>query len=84
METKEITIYEAVAERTIQLLEEKGISLFDLANKCGGNYEMMETIITQKNVYVDFDVIVKIACGLGMTVSQFFDSPLFDEPNLKF
>ena len=77
------TTREAVAKRINELLKEKNMSRYRLAMNSGVAQSTIGTIINSELDDVKFSRIVLIAGGFDMTVSQFLDSPLFDEDNLK-
>lgn len=83
METKYITICDAVSERIKQLLKERQMSVYKLADVSDVIYNTLKAVVAKKNSSVDFGIVAKVAGGFDMTIAEFVDSPLFDEDNLK-
>lgn len=81
-EKKNMSINHAVALRINQLLEEKGITCYRLAMKSGISHSTLKNIMLETIKDNLISTITLIAWGFDMTVSQFFDSPLFSEENL--
>ena len=77
------TTREAVAKRINELLKEKKMTRYRLSMNSGVAQSTIGTIINSDMDDVKFSRIILIAGGFDMTVSQFLDSPLFDEDNLK-
>lgn len=72
----------AVAKRIQELLEEKHITQYRLAMNSGLAHSTISTIMNSDSNDVRLSKVISIAGGFDMTVSQFLDSPLFDEENL--
>ena len=66
-----MTTKEAVAARIVELCKEKKIVVNALANEA--------SMLNQKSKNPGVVSIKKICDSLGITVREFFDSPLFDE-----
>lgn len=72
-------VHEAVAARIQELCEKQKMTVNGLANISGLSPSTVKSIIygASKNPGV---ATVKILCdGLGITLVEFFDSPIFDE-----
>ena len=74
-----MTDAEAVAKRIKNLCKERGISINKLANLSGLTQSTVDSIIRGKSRNPRLATIKKICAGLGITASQFFDDPIFDE-----
>ena len=70
---------EAVAQRIIELCNERNIAVNALANISGVSLSTIYSMLNQKSQNPGVVSIKKICDGLEITVRQFFDSPLFDE-----
>ena len=70
---------EAVAQRIIELCNERNIAVNALANISGVSPSTIYSMLNQKSQNPGVVSIKKICDGLEITVRQFFDSPLFDE-----
>ena len=70
---------EAVAQRIIELCNERNIAVNALANISGVSPSTIYSMLNQKSQNPGVVSIKKICDGLEITVRKFFDSPLFDE-----
>lgn len=77
------TVNHAVALRIKELLKEKGITLYRLAMNSGLTHSTLKNIMHETINNNLLSTIILIASGFDMTVSEFLDSPLFLEDNLK-
>lgn len=69
---------EAVANRIIQLCEERNIAINALANISGVAPSTVYSMLNQKSQNPGVVSIKKICDGLEITVREFFDCDLFD------
>ena len=77
-----MTLMEAVSVRLIELLEEKHISSYRLSLSSGVSEATISDIRLKKNKTVALHVLHELLDGLEMSLSEFFNSPLFDRNNL--
>ena len=77
------TVNEALALRIEELLEERKITRYRLAMNSGLTHSTLKNIIHQTVKDNLLSTTILIASGFDMTVSEFLNSPLFDEENLK-
>lgn len=70
---------EAVAQRIVELCQERKIAVNALANISGVSPSTIYSMLNQKSQNPGVVSIKKICDGLEITVREFFDSPLFDE-----
>ncbi len=77
------TVNRAVALRISQLLREKRITQYRLAMNSGVTHSTLKNIIHETVNDNLLSTVILIAGGFDMTVSEFLDSPLFLEENLK-
>ena len=77
------TVNHAVALRIKELLKEKGITLYRLAMNSGLTHSTLKNIMHETINNNLLSTIILIASGFDKTVSEFLDSPLFLEDNLK-
>ena len=73
-----MTTKEAVAQRIIDLCNERNIAINALANISGVSPSTMYSMLNQKSQNPGVVSIKKICDGLEITVREFFDDPLFD------
>lgn len=73
----------ALVLRIQELLEEKQMTRYKLAMESGVSHSTLKNIIHETVKDNLLSTTILIAGGFGMTVSQFLDSPLFNEENLN-
>lgn len=73
-----MTTKEAVAQRIIDLCNERNIAINALANISGVSPSTIYSMLNQKSQNPGIVSIKKICDGLEITVREFFDDPLFD------
>ena len=74
---------QAVSERLTQLLNEKGMTQYQLYMKSGVPKSTIGNVINCSCDSVKLRVIHEMCQGLGIGLDAFFASPLFDENNLE-
>lgn len=72
-----MNVGQAVRERIAELCEEKHITINKLANISGNTQSTLNNIMSGRNNSTTISTIQKICDGLEITVTDFFDSPLF-------
>ena len=72
-----MNVGKAVRERIAELCEEKHITINKLANISGITQSTLNNIMSGRNNSTTISTIQKICDGLEITVTDFFDSPLF-------
>ncbi|MCI9460046.1 MAG: helix-turn-helix transcriptional regulator [Clostridia bacterium] len=77
-----MTFNQALAERINELLSEKGLTQYRLAMNSGVTAQNIDHIRRQRNQTNAVNIVFQIAQGFGMTLKEFFDSPLFDIENI--
>ena len=73
---------DAVAKRLISLLDEKKISQYSLCKKVALDASNLYNIIYKRTKTVTLSTLLLVCEGLGITIQEFFASPLFDKENL--
>ena len=71
-------ISEVVALRIRQILKEKKISQYKLEQMSGISHNTMSFLLNGRYNAANMRTVFIIIFSLGMTVKEFFDSPLFD------
>ena len=74
---------QAVSERLAQLLNEKGMTLYQLYMKSGVPKSTIGNVINCSYDSVKLRVIHEMCQGMDIGLDTFFASPLFDENNLE-
>lgn len=72
-----MNVGQAVRERIAELCEEKHITINKLANISGITQSTLNNIMSGRNNSTTISTIQKICDVLEITVTDFFDSPLF-------
>lgn len=67
----------AVALRISNLLREKKMSQYRLEHKIAMPHNTMKTLMSERNNGVNLKTVILIIRGLDMTVSEFFNDPIF-------
>lgn len=74
---------EAVSMRITQLLNERNMTQYQLFAKSGVPKATLNNIIHCTYDSVKLRIIHEICQGFEISISEFFQSPLFDEVNLE-
>lgn len=72
-----LTVNDAVAMRITKLLLEKEMTQYRLEQKTGIAHGSMQCIMNGRNKNVTLGMLIAIAAGFEMTVSEFLDDELF-------
>ncbi len=78
-----MTTNSAVAQRIKKLLNEKQITKYCLEQKSGVFHGAMDRILTDKNKTVTLATLYQLARGFDMTIYEFLDDPVFENPDLE-
>ena len=79
----ENSVNRAVALRVAELLKLKQMTRYRLAMNSGITHSTLKNIMHETIKDSLLSTVILIAGGFDMTVSEFLDSPLFDEENLN-
>ena len=74
-----MTVGEAVRQRIIQLCQERNISINKLSSVSGVTQSTVNNIVSGRNNSATVSTIKKLCDGLGITITEFFQSDLFAE-----
>jgi transcriptional regulator with XRE-family HTH domain len=74
-----MTIGDAVRQRIIQLCQERNISINKLSSVSGVTQSTVNNIVSGRNNSATVSTIKKLCDGLGITITEFFQSDLFAE-----
>ena len=69
---------EAVKQRILEIANEKNLSMNKIATNCFINTSTLISMLNGHSKHSEISTISKICYGLGVSVRDFFDSPLFD------
>lgn len=73
----------AVALRVSNILRERHMSQYRLEKNIAMPHNTMKTLMSERNNSVNLKTVMQIVRGLDMTASQFFDDPIFENPDLE-
>ena len=74
---------EAISLRLNELLNERGMTQYQLFMKSGVPKSTIGNVINCSYDSVKLRIIHEMCQGLGISIIEFFQSPLFDESNLE-
>ena len=74
---------EAVSKRLLELLAEREMTPYQLYIKSGLPKSSIGNILNCTYPSVKLRVIHEVCQGLGISITEFFQSPLFNEENLE-
>lgn len=74
---------QAVSARLCELLAERGMTQYRLYMKSGVPKSSIGNVINCAYDSVKLRIVHEMCQGLGISISEFFDSSLFDESNLE-
>lgn len=74
---------EAVSKRLSQLLQEKHMTPYQLYIKSGVPKSTIGNILNCAYPSMKLRIIHEMCQGLGLSITEFFRSPLFNEDNLE-
>ena len=72
-----ITMQEAIRRRMEPLLREQALSISELARRAKPSQSTVQDIAKGKSKNPSIQAVYQIACGFGMTLSEFTDDVLF-------
>lgn len=73
---------EAVSKRISELCKERELTQYALYKLTGVPQSTLSTIINCRFPGMKLRIIYEICDGLGITLKEFFDSPIFDRENI--
>ena len=78
-----IRLREAVAKRLIELMEQRNLSLNGLARLAAVPPSTLKNIIYGKSKNPGVATLKLLCDGMGISITEFFDSPLFSELDIE-
>ena len=78
-----MTIGEAIARRIDGYCKERNITLNKLCTMSGVIQSTVHDVFSGRSKAPRTDTIYNLCIGLRISISEFFDSPLFDEENIQ-
>ena len=77
-----VKLNEAVGMRLSELLQERGMTQYQLCTKSGVPKSTISNIVNCAYDSIKLRIIHEICQGFQISITDFFQSPLFDEVNL--
>lgn len=78
-----MTLSQAVIKRINELMKENNIeNPYQLSLKCGLDESVIRTVLTGRTMYPSLHTMFFIALGFGITLSEFYNSDLFNISNI--
>ena len=74
---------EAVSQRLQELLKERGMTQYQLSMKSGVPKSTIGNVVNCMYDPVKLRIIHELCQGMNLNVSEFFNSPMFEEENLE-
>ena len=72
---------DALRKRIIELAEQKNYSINKIASNCYINTSTITSLLNGHSKKSEIATISKICYGLGVSMRELFDSPIFDDIN---
>ena len=73
-----MSVKDAVAERFLQLCEQRGIRPNELANLAGVTPSSVYSMLDPRRREISLNLIKKLCDGLDLRLTDFFNAPVFD------
>ena len=74
---------EAVSQRLQELLKERGMTQYQLSMKSGVPKSTIGNVVNCIYDSVKLRIIHELCQGMNLNISEFFNSPMFEEENLE-
>ena len=74
---------DAVGKRIQELLKEKDISQYAVCKKATVDLSTIYNILNSRQKVISFNILLLLCEGLGVTIQEFLNSPLFSKENLE-
>lgn len=78
-----VRLNSAISKRLLELLDERQMSQYQLFIQSGVAKSTISNVVNCSYDSVKLRVIHELCQGLGVSITAFFASPLFDEENLE-
>lgn len=73
----------AVALRISNILRERNMSQYRLEKDIAMSHNTMKTLMSERHSGVNLKTVMQIIRGLKMTTAEFFNDPIFENPDLE-
>lgn len=83
MDGERMKLNEAVSERLQELLHERNMTQYQLSMKSGVPKSTISNLVHCQYDSMKLRIIHELCQGLNITISEFFNSNLFNEENLE-
>ena len=78
-----MTVNDAVAKRVSELLKEKNMSQYRLEQESGIQHGSMQCIMNGRNKTVTFSMVIRLAKGFHMSLSEFVNDDIFSSEDME-
>lgn len=72
---------DGIRKRIIEIANQKNLSINKVANNCFINTSTITSLLNGHSKKSEIATISRICYGLGVSIREFFDSPIFDDIN---
>lgn len=70
-----------IRKRIMEIANQKNLSINKVANNCFINTSTITSLLNGHSKKSEIATISRICYGLGVSIREFFDSPIFDDIN---
>ena len=74
---------EAIQKRLEDLMKQKNLSKYEVSYNAGINPSILNDFFRCRTLYPRIDTLYLICLGIGITLNDFFDDPIFNEENIE-
>lgn len=78
-----MSIAEALSERLLEFMKSKNLTAYRLSALTGVSQTTIGDIKKCRNTAVNLRIIYELCQGLGVDLTEFFNSPLFSNENVS-
>ena len=75
-------VIEAVGKRIQKFLIQKNLTPYAVCKKATVDLSTIYNIINNRQKVISFNILLLLCEGLGVTIQEFLDDPLFEKSNL--
>lgn len=72
-------LYDAVIARLRTLMQQKGITQYNLNREGGIAKSTLSQLFNGKQVNISLNLLYEILSTMGVTIKEFFDDPMFED-----
>lgn len=72
-------LYDAVIARLRTLMQQKGVTQYNLNREGGIAKSTLSQLFNGKQVNISLNLLYEILSTMGVTIKEFFDDPMFED-----